>query len=574
MAALAALAVAAGVSSAARAGSSERVRPPLGVRGKPLPLAPPPTIQGFAPGSGPSGTTVTIHGTAFDGSTAVRFNGSPSSSVTVVSSTTVTAVVPDGAGTGPVSVQTSGGTATSLASFVVMLSAPPPTTVPGHGTPLWMKWLPGAQASLARAIAISPDGSRVFVTGYHSGIYGTVAYKASNGAQLWLKTYEPVSGPHDATAITVSPDGSEVFVTGKSDVRPNPSDPQNYDYATIAYRASDGTQLWVARYDDRANDVPVAIRVSPDGSKVFVTGTTDTLPGGSPHLVTVAYNTNTGAQLWVQQYSTIPPTGTSLAASGLAVSPDSSTVYVGGWAYDQGIDDYVAIAYDTSNGSERWLAHWDGINHLGGEARAMALSPDGSTLYLTGDCRPPSGSSNFDYGTVAFSTAAGTQLWAATYDGPAHNGDEASAVTVSPDNSRVYVTGAVSVPGETPDGLRNYNLDFGTIAYTAADGTRLWVQLYNGPWSFDDGANAIAVSPNGAKVFVTGMSEAQQTYGDLTTLSYDTKTGGGETWLQRFNGVNNLDDVGTGIVVSPDSSTVYVTGSNGRDGYETIAYSS
>ena len=42
----------------------------------------------------------------------------------------------------------------------------------------------------------------------------------------------------------VSPDGSKVFVTGYS-----VGSASGYDYATVAYDASTGSELWVKRYD-------------------------------------------------------------------------------------------------------------------------------------------------------------------------------------------------------------------------------------------------------------------------------------------------------------------------------------
>jgi len=78
----------------------------------------PPTITGFTPGSGPTGTSVTISGTNFTGATAVLFNG-VSASFTVSSATAIQASVPAGATTGPLTVTTLGGTATSASSFTV-----------------------------------------------------------------------------------------------------------------------------------------------------------------------------------------------------------------------------------------------------------------------------------------------------------------------------------------------------------------------------------------------------------------------------------------------------------------------
>lgn len=79
----------------------------------------PPTITSFSPASGPVGTTVTIEGTNFTGVTSVAFGGVSAASFTVGSSTRITAVVPPGATTGPISVTNANGTGTSATDFTV-----------------------------------------------------------------------------------------------------------------------------------------------------------------------------------------------------------------------------------------------------------------------------------------------------------------------------------------------------------------------------------------------------------------------------------------------------------------------
>ena len=88
-----------------------------------------PTISSFAPTSASAGMTVTITGTNLNNTSSVSFGGAPASSLTVVSNTTVTAVVGLGS-TGSVSLTTPGGT-TSLAGFSYLLSASAPDWMKG-----------------------------------------------------------------------------------------------------------------------------------------------------------------------------------------------------------------------------------------------------------------------------------------------------------------------------------------------------------------------------------------------------------------------------------------------------------
>ena len=79
-----------------------------------------PTISSFSPPSGAVGASVTITGSNFSGVTAVRFNGSQSTSYTVDSVTQITAIVPVAATSGKISVSNSFGTGTSSTDFVIV----------------------------------------------------------------------------------------------------------------------------------------------------------------------------------------------------------------------------------------------------------------------------------------------------------------------------------------------------------------------------------------------------------------------------------------------------------------------
>ncbi|PYX38993.1 MAG: hypothetical protein DMG75_02260 [Acidobacteria bacterium] len=78
-----------------------------------------PTISSFSPTRGPVGTSVVISGNSLLQTTKVTFGGVKATSVTMISNTHVTAVVPSGAKTGKIAVTTAGGTASSSAVFTV-----------------------------------------------------------------------------------------------------------------------------------------------------------------------------------------------------------------------------------------------------------------------------------------------------------------------------------------------------------------------------------------------------------------------------------------------------------------------
>lgn len=75
--------------------------------------------------------------------------------------------------------------------------------------------------------------------------------------------------------MSVSPDGTKVFVAGCQLAYPGTS-----STTTVAYNPATGTQLWAKRSDTGAAS-DMAAAVSPDSSRIFVTGaTTVAYPAG------------------------------------------------------------------------------------------------------------------------------------------------------------------------------------------------------------------------------------------------------------------------------------------------------
>jgi len=111
------------------------INPPPAPAPAPAPAPPPapapapgPTIASFSPTSGPTGSTVTITGTGLASTLDVLFSGGFPASFTVVSDTTLKAVVPALATTGPIHVITNFGTGNVFSTAVfTVTNAPPPT---------------------------------------------------------------------------------------------------------------------------------------------------------------------------------------------------------------------------------------------------------------------------------------------------------------------------------------------------------------------------------------------------------------------------------------------------------------
>ncbi|MGH3683044.1 MAG: CARDB domain-containing protein [Natronosporangium sp.] len=106
-------------------------------------------------------------------------------------------------------------------------------------------------------MAVSPDGSAVFVTGHSLGIgtnadVATVGYQADTGAELWSARYNgPVDSFDGGNVLRVSPDSTRVVVAAHSF-----GTGTSRDYAVLGYDAGASPELPVF--------VPWDLRVQPE----------------------------------------------------------------------------------------------------------------------------------------------------------------------------------------------------------------------------------------------------------------------------------------------------------------------
>jgi hypothetical protein len=345
--------------------------------------------------------------------------------------------------------------------------------------------------------------------------------------------------------VAVSPDGSTVFVTGESG-----STGGSMDYATVAYRASTGEQLWAARYDGPAHtgDSALDVVVSGDGLRIFVTGgSTDQ----TYDWATIAYDAATGAQLWVARYDGSGTIGDWDYGNFLALSQDSSVLYVTGWAVGTSQEnEFATIAYDTETGAQVWVSTFHTPGTLGDFAGGLASSADGRTLYVTG--ATGRSYSDDDWTTVALTAASGGVLWVARYAGPAKGFDDPFSLIASPRGSRLFVT------GRSDDGIDGGGVNYVTIGYDASRGKQRWLAEYDGPDGDGDEPCCIGMGPRGATVYVTGFSAVGNGL-EFATIAYDALTGG-LVWVARSLAEGHLNALPHGLSVQPSGARVVVSG--------------
>jgi DNA-binding beta-propeller fold protein YncE len=428
----------------------------------------------------------------------------------------------------------------------------------------------------ASALAVSPDGRVVYATGTcfpsvdcpHEDML-TAAFDANTGQVLW-DAVEDGPGGHARLGgagldIAISPEGGKVFVTGDFRGRPIQN---STDYGTVAYDASTGTRLWSVYYNaDNETDIAWKVAVSPDGGSVFVTGQS-WANGTEFDYATIRYDADTGSQLWLKRYNG-PGMGHDIPHA-LAVSPDGSLVYVTGESPGVYYSDYGTVAYDAATGRRVWQARFNDPAKPGDIPYGLSVSPDGSTIFVTGCAGIIDECVDGDVVTIAYDGLTGRQKWQTRYDGPAQDIDVGEAIATGPDGSLVYVTAAVGAQQGVRSNAKTIRteqtFDYVTIAYDSASGRQAWLSVFDGPGGRFDVPCCLRVSEDGSTVIVTGTSSVEYQSSFYATLAYDAYVGT-ERWTASFMN-HPAYNIPASLGISPDSSIAFVAGTTAGQGYE------
>ncbi|HAV64470.1 MAG TPA: hypothetical protein DCY13_19140, partial [Verrucomicrobiales bacterium] len=371
---------------------------------------------------------------------------------------------------------------------------------------------------------------------------------ATNLRQAWVTRHNGTDNHHDGFRSAVMDPAGNVYVTGWSDEQD-----RDNDFVTIKYNAA-GTRVWLAHYNgpDNSDDQAQAIGLDAAGN-VVVTGFSKGVGSGFDY-ATVKYDP-AGNQLWVARYN--GPSNKDDLAHALALDA-TGNIHVTGASKGPGDTFHYGTVKYAPDGQQLWVARHVGTGNSEDQARAIAVDSAGNVI-VTGKSKGVG--SNFDYATVKYN-AAGAQLWAARYNGPGNDVDEATAVAVDA-SGEVYVAGTSKGPGT--------DHDFATIKYDAT-GVMAWVTRYNGPVNKEDQATGMALDSQG-RVLIIGASKGPG--GNLDYLTQCLNPAGAQLWIARYNGPDDSDDLPSQVRVDA-ADEVYVTGGSKGPGtsldFATIKY--
>jgi hypothetical protein len=414
-----------------------------------------------------------------------------------------------------------------------------------------------------QALAVSPDGSRLYAAGAFTSIDGQsrpslAAFDTATGtlSNTWTPRLDRIS---DRMALGTS--GNRVYVGGNFLQVNGQNQPR-----LAAVTADTGSLLpWTPTLDERV----YAIAVTGDGSKVFIGGSFRTVNGAAHHAI-ASLSASDASLIPFPAESAIPPLTASCESSVLHITLDATTVYVANGGSGTGCFDGT-FAAALSDGTLKWrsdcLGATEAIELVGGVLYKGSHAHDCSRVTADADAFPEMGTAgwrNFQPGQNLLAQDSGTGNLLSFYTdtsgnpvGPKAFATDGQQLFVGGDFEKVgslaqqgftrFGGGADTTKPTFPSGLKVASVKPGTIkiAFTTSlddDDTDLTYNIYR-----DKGATPIATTV------------AHSLYWRQPQISYqDSGLAAGSS---HFYQVEVSD--GPNKVRTPFSATVTVAGANG-----------
>ncbi len=366
-------------------------------------------------------------------------------------------------------------------------------------------------------VALSPDGANLYLA---SGNGVAVFDRDAGTGEV---TFVELAGSSFLLDVTVSPDGTSVYATTSG----------------IEVYARD-TGTGALTFVETVGSADGEVVVSPNGAQVYATGYSD----GT--VTAWSRNPGTGALTLLEVEEDGVGGVESLAgAEALAIAPDGGQLFVGA------LDEDAMTAFNRAGTGLLTLADVrcavDSLSEPG-----VVVSPDGTNVYLVGDS--DSGAASGGYVVVLARDAAdgSTRIvdWEENHCGGVELGlDGASGVAVSPDGKHLYVSAA----DESAVAAFARDETTGSLTFVGAQRNE------EGPVLGIGGASSVAISSDGASVYVTGQDDSA-----MATFTRNITTGALSFTQVVENGVGGVAGLSAprSVAVSADGASVWAGGTS------------
>ncbi|HEX3430213.1 MAG TPA: YncE family protein [Rhizomicrobium sp.] len=285
-------------------------------------------------------------------------------------------------------------------------------------------------------------------------------------------------------------------------------------YIALATPCPPCGDVYVAVLDTATNTVTTTVQlpyanvagatVSPDGSTVYVTSLfgNNGLCGSCNAIAVISAASNTLiSTIPINAYNTaVPCNYYGGYPNGVAVSPDGSTLYVTVYCGGNGINGSVFVINTATQAVTAMIP-------VGVEPYYPAVSPDGSKVYVP----------NLFSGTVSVINTASNSVTATI-----SVGGTPDAIAISPDGTQVYVSNSAE------NDVSVINVASNTVIAT--------IPVGQGPYG-------LAFSPNGSNVYVANQG------GGVSVINVASQT---------VTATINVGSGTVGVSLTPDGSRVYV----------------
>lgn len=413
--------------------------------------------------------------------------------------------------------------------------------LPGATLPLWSA--AGAAGTIVNELALSRDGNRLYATGglRNDPRAWVTSYATATGAAPWTfrSQYESTTN-----SVVVSPDNNTIVIGGWV----APSGGERNGQMSLWALDRNGANLWSARYTGNGanrGDFVADLVFAPDGTTVYATGVVWNA-NRRRDLVVAAYNAANGRLRWrrvVDSGQTSDGEGISEEGRAIAVTPNGASVVVTGYnarpaALSNEQSKALTLVLNASNGATRWSSR----SFLAETIRTpwgVDVAVSGSSIYVAGASWYYPGEDSF---ATRHRLSDGNRTWAVRHVA----GEEvsASAEAVAANAGGAYLAGPTS------------SSSFYVWAQRASDGATRWSL----PAGLPGVAHDIALGVGGARVYVAGRQSS-----NFTVVGIDTADGSVDWMGSRSPTTTTLEEA-SDVAVDPDGEHVYAAGHGGPDG--------